>query len=46
MLQRMQAEIGQLLRLRMGEDGDDSALVMKFIESHLAIALSFQLTTP
>ena len=33
MLQRMQPEVSQLLRLRMGVDGDHSALVMKFVES-------------
>src|SRR5690242_4226533 len=44
MLQRMQAEISQLLRLRMSVDGYDSAFVMEFIESHLAI--SPQLSAP
>src|SRR5262249_29623994 len=38
MLQRMQAEIRKLLRLRMREDRDDSAFVVEFIEGqHLAI---------
>ena len=38
MLQRMQAEVSELLRLGMSEDSDYTALVVKFIRSqHLAI---------
>ena len=45
MLQRMQAEVSQLLRLRVREDRDHAALVVKFVGSlHLApgaLATSF-----
>src|SRR5450755_4385582 len=38
MLQRMQPEVSQFLSLRVGVDCNDPALVMEFIESHLAIS--------
>ena len=40
MLQRVQPQVSQLLRLRMGEDRHHTALVMKFVGSqHLALSL-------
>ena len=33
MLQRMQAQVSELLRLRMSEDRHHSALVVKFVSS-------------
>ena len=39
MLQRMQAEVSELLRLRMGVDGHHPAFVVKFVGSqHLALS--------
>jgi hypothetical protein len=40
MLEGMQSEIGKLLRLRMGVDGDHTAFITKFVGSqHLAVRL-------
>ena len=42
MLQRMQPEVSQLLRLRVSVDGHHAAFVMKFVEHSQPLALSFQ----
>jgi hypothetical protein len=47
MLQRVQAEVGERLRLRMGVDRNYAALIAKFVAfSHQLSALSFQKTRP